>query len=127
MKADYNQTYTFYTSSDDGVRLWIDNALIIDKWIPQSQTEWSGTIALSPGNHDIVLEYFEESGGAMVNLSWSSPSVPKAIIPADHLYYDALCSYETPPAGQPAKATQYDALGQAVRVVNPDGTSVTTR
>src|SRR5690606_3802058 len=39
--------YTFYVTSDDGYRLWVDNQLIIDKWIDKSATEDSMTITLS--------------------------------------------------------------------------------
>src|SRR5438045_505562 len=34
----YAETYTFYTTTDDGVRLWIDGQLIIDKWVDQAPT-----------------------------------------------------------------------------------------
>jgi hypothetical protein len=37
--------YTFYTESDDGVRLWVDGRLIVDNWTDHSRTENAGTIA----------------------------------------------------------------------------------
>ncbi len=39
VKPRYSETYTFHASSDDGVRLWVDNRLVIDKWQPQTGTE----------------------------------------------------------------------------------------
>jgi len=82
-----SEPYTFYTSSDDGVRLWVNGKLLIDKWVTQGGNEWSGTIDLSAAAmNDIKLEYFQAGGGAMVKLSWSSPSRPKELIPQTQLY-----------------------------------------
>ena len=47
----YSQTYTFYTATDDGVRLWVNGVLLIDKWVDQGGTEWSGSIALTAGQN----------------------------------------------------------------------------
>ena len=65
------ETYTFYTYSDDGVRLWVDGQLLINHWAEQGPTEYSATIDLVAGQHyDIRLEYFELGGGANVRLQW---------------------------------------------------------
>ncbi|HXI59794.1 MAG TPA: PA14 domain-containing protein, partial [Polyangia bacterium] len=81
--ADYSQTYTFYTRSDDGVRLWVNNTLLIDNWTGHSATDNQASINLSSGQwYDIKMEYMQMSAGATIQLSWSAPSVPRAIIPA---------------------------------------------
>ncbi|HUW82091.1 MAG TPA: Calx-beta domain-containing protein, partial [Phycisphaerae bacterium] len=83
----YSQTYTFYTNTDDGVRLWVDNQLVIDQWVDQGPTEVSGTITLSAGvKYDIEMEYYENGGGAVAELRWSSASQTKEIIPQTQLY-----------------------------------------
>jgi RHS repeat-associated protein len=83
----YTQTYTFYTVSDDGVRLWVNGQLVIDKWIDQAPTEWSGQIALQAGQrYDIRLEFYDRFWGATAKLSWSSASQAKEIIPQSRLY-----------------------------------------
>jgi hypothetical protein len=83
----YSEEYTFYTASDDGVRLWINNQLIIDKWIDQPRTEWKGTITLNAGEHyPIRLEYYENRGNASISLLWSSASQPKQVIPQSQLF-----------------------------------------
>ncbi|HUW83262.1 MAG TPA: Calx-beta domain-containing protein, partial [Phycisphaerae bacterium] len=83
----YSETYTFYTNTDDGVRLWVDGQLIVDHWVDQGPTEWSGTIALSAGvKYDIEMEYYENGGGAVAELRWSSASQAKEIIPQGQLY-----------------------------------------
>jgi hypothetical protein len=50
-------------------------------------TEYSGSIGLTAGQkYDIKLEYYEFSGGATLQLSWSSASTAKQIIPQSQLY-----------------------------------------
>ena len=57
--------YRFYVRSDDGIRLWIDNTLVLDKWFPQGATQYSIDRFLTAGNHSIKIEYFESGGGAV--------------------------------------------------------------
>jgi CubicO group peptidase (beta-lactamase class C family) len=84
--AKFSETYKFYVFSDDGVRLWVNNQLIIDKWIDQ-KAENQGSIALTAGQlYDIKMEYYENGAGAIALLSWSSPSQVKQIIPQGQLY-----------------------------------------
>ncbi len=95
----YSQTYTFTTRSDDGVRLWVNGKLLVDNWTAHSATENSGTIALTAGKKvAITLEYYEKTGDAVAQLSWSSPSVAKAIIPASALFPSGTT---TPPVEPP--------------------------
>ena len=87
VKAAYSETYTFYATTDDGVRLWVNGVQLVNNWINQSATEKSGTITLAAGQkYDIVMEYFQGTGYAVAKLAWSSASTPKAIIPASQLY-----------------------------------------
>ena len=65
--------YRFTTTTDDGVRLWVDSHIIIDKWYDQPPTSHSGDIYLAAGNHTVVMEYYEHSGGAVARLSWGPP------------------------------------------------------
>lgn len=82
----YNGTYTFFTVSDDGVRLWVNGLLIIDNWTDHPPTENSGTIFLQAGlAYDIVMEMYDSGGNATARLLWSSSCQLKEIIPASHL------------------------------------------
>ena len=86
-------TYTFYTTTDDGVRLWVANQLIIDKWIDQAPAEWSGTIQLDANSeYPIVMEYYENGGGAVAELRWQPPGQSKVIIPASNLIAGRDCN-----------------------------------
>ena len=82
----YSQTYTFYTQSDDGVRLWVNDQLVVDNWTDHGSVENSGTIALTAGQkYPIKMEYYENGGSAVAQLSWSSSSQAKQIIPSSQL------------------------------------------
>jgi len=87
IKPEYSGDHTFYTSTDDGVRLWVDGKLIIDGWVNQSEKEYSGTINLSAGRkYFIIMEYYDDKGRARAKLSWSEPGATKRVIPKANLY-----------------------------------------
>lgn len=87
IEAPTTENYTFYLTSDDGVRLWINDKLIINNWTDHAPTENSGSIQLEAGEkYDIRLDYYENKGGAVNRLSWSSPSTEKEIIPTERLF-----------------------------------------
>jgi parallel beta-helix repeat protein len=82
----FSERYTFYTTSDDGVRLWIGGQLVVDKWTTGKATTSTGSIELAAATaYPVVLEYFENSGNATASLAWSSRSQPKQIVPSDAL------------------------------------------
>lgn len=84
----YTETYTFDVQVDDGVRLWVDNQLIIDQWQDQVAT-FTGQIALQGGiRQDIRIEYYENQGGALMRLRWSSVSQSFEVVPQTQLYSD---------------------------------------
>jgi len=69
----YPGDYNFYTWSDDGVRLYIDGNLIINNWTNHGSTKnYSGYQSLSCGAHDIRMEFYENSGGAVAKLGWTN-------------------------------------------------------
>ena len=87
VEPQFSQTYTFYTVTDDGVRLWVNGQQLINKWIDQPATEWSGTIGLTAGQrYNVIMEYYQGGGGSAARLLWSSSSTPKAAIPQSRLF-----------------------------------------
>jgi len=75
------ETYKIITSSDDGVRLWFDGRMVINAWIDQGTTDYIAPINLIAGQiYSIVMEYYENGGGAVAQLSWQSPSLARQII-----------------------------------------------
>ncbi|OYW21714.1 MAG: hypothetical protein B7Z52_00535, partial [Burkholderiales bacterium 12-64-5] len=68
-------TYTFQSTSDDGVRVWVNNTLVIDKWMDQSSTNYTATVTLTQGTVvPVRVEYYEAGGEAVMRLNWSGPN-----------------------------------------------------
>jgi hypothetical protein len=115
----YSETYTFYTKTGDGVRLWVNGRQLINAWWAQDVTERSATIALTAGQPvAITMEYFEKWYSAEAYLSWSSSRQPKEIIPAGQLSTSATS------AGQQSGSMEGQAGGEMVRpTLEPTATS----
>jgi glucose/arabinose dehydrogenase len=91
IKAQASGIHTFYTQSDDGVRLWVNGILLIDNWTLHGTTENQGTIELTAGQlYDLRMEFFENTGSAVAGLLWSAPGVTKQVVPQSQLYPYAL-------------------------------------
>jgi len=73
--------YTFYTSSDDGSRLYVDNQLVVDNDGLHPKIEKNGVITLASGEHDVRVEYFEKNGGDKLEVRWSGPGIEKELLP----------------------------------------------
>jgi mono/diheme cytochrome c family protein len=85
----FSETYTFYTTTENGVLLWVNGQLLVNEWVDQSLTTWSGTInLLAQQRYNIVMDfYYQDSGDPQAQLFWSSPSTgPMIIIPESQLY-----------------------------------------
>lgn len=83
----YSETYKFYTHSDDRVKLWVNDQLIINNWMDHGLKEDIGTINLQANTkYNIKIEYCEIWGDATIKLFWSSPSQIKEIIPTKYLF-----------------------------------------
>lgn len=83
----FSEPYTFSTTTDDGARLWVNGQEIVNAWQAQSPTTWSGVINLQAQQlYAIEMDYFQAGGGAVAQLSWSSPSTISNIIPQTQLY-----------------------------------------
>jgi len=80
-------TWTFTATTDDGIRVWVDNNAVIDKWFPQSKTTYSKSIYLAAGYHQVRVEYFEVTGVALCIVGWGggAGSPPQTTITVDEL------------------------------------------
>lgn len=66
--------YVFVIQADDGVRLWVDDKLIIDDWTVHPPKTLYGRIRLEGGRrYPIKLEFYENTGGAVARLRWAPP------------------------------------------------------
>ena len=62
-------SYTFTATADDGIRVYLDGALVIDQWRDQSPTTYTATRQVTAGNHELKVEYYERGGGAVARVS----------------------------------------------------------
>jgi hypothetical protein len=73
--------YTFYTTSDDGSKLYIAGNEIVDNDGAHATQERSGQINLSVGTYPITILFFENSGGDELSVSYEGPSISKQLVP----------------------------------------------
>ncbi len=102
VQARSSETYTFYLNHDDGARMWVNNVQIINNWTDHAAVEDTGTIDLTMGNkYTITVEFYENSGDATCQLSWSTFTIAKEIIPKSQLYSSATPATPTQPPVTP--------------------------
>ncbi len=79
-----SEPYTLCSVIDDGMRLWLDDVLVIDQWHPNDSTEYCAPAQnWSAGSaHAIRLEMFNGAGRAIAQLGWQTPTIDKQIVPA---------------------------------------------
>lgn len=90
----FSELYTFYLTANDMGRVWINNQLVIDGWLPtNSGKTLTATIALIAGQQlPIKVDFAEKVGVANVKLEWSSASNPREIVPKTQLYSQTLAN-----------------------------------
>ena len=87
LQAQYNETYTLQTVSDDGIRVTVNGQTLINDWTPHAAKTDTATMALVAGqSYAIELDYYQNAGGAQAKLSWSSASTPLTVIPTSQLF-----------------------------------------
>jgi PA14 domain len=82
LTAPASGSYTLFTTTDDGVRLWVDGKLVIDQWFDQWSAEHAAIVTLTAGQPVlVVMEFYENAGAAAARLEWQSRSVARQVIP----------------------------------------------
>jgi len=87
--------YTFYTASDDGSRLYLDDQLVVDNDGHHATVEKSGAIDLTAGVHPIRVSYFNNDGARELRVSYQGPGLPKQEIPPSALFHLANATVPT--------------------------------
>ena len=64
--------YAIAVTADDGVRVWVDGNLVIDQWHDQSPTYYAATGYLNAGWHSVHVEYYQHTGGSVLQLQFAS-------------------------------------------------------
>ena len=71
----FNQgNYLFTVITSDGMRLYVDGNVVIDRWRDQAPFVYQGSQTLSQGSHLVVVEYYEHTAGATAQVSWANTS-----------------------------------------------------
>jgi uncharacterized repeat protein (TIGR03806 family) len=75
----FDETYTFYATADDGVRIYVDGVLVVDDYTVHAAREASGTIPLTANVAvPVIVEFFEAGGQASIVIEWSSASLTRS-------------------------------------------------
>ena len=86
LQIDKPAKYTFYITSNDGSKLYIDNQLLIDNDGEHGTKEMSNTIYLEKGRHPIRADYFQSGGQKVLLVAFSSDEIIYQPIPGSLLY-----------------------------------------
>lgn len=100
--------YEFTTTTDDGVRLWVDGQLLIDQWKDQGATTYRATKTMTAGTHEVKVEYYEYGGLAMAKTSWAK--VDPAPATSDPVLVGAGDIARCPTTGAEATAKLLDVI-----------------
>ncbi len=72
-------SYTFTVGADDGIRLYVDGVKLTEDWASGAYRTRTATVDLTPGDHLVVLEYWEDFGPAQVSVSWKAATPPTEV------------------------------------------------
>jgi len=104
-------TYRLITHADDGIRLWLDGKLLINRWSHGQEQRDEAEVELTAGPHELRVEYFDCQDRAVARLNWSRPGVfEEQPVPAESLRIrrpysrtsGPLASAEPRPSGEPS-------------------------
>lgn len=84
IETQLNEDYTLILRSDDGVRVWLDGALVINNWTYHGATDYS--YVLPSGRHTLAIEYMEGAVQAELQMFWQSAHQARKIVPSTQLY-----------------------------------------
>lgn len=88
IQPQFSEDYIFSAEVAGGVRLWINDKLLIDRWHDLYTTSYTApVIKLEAGKkYPIKLEYFNQDDRSALYLFWQSPSLPLQLVPQSQLY-----------------------------------------
>jgi len=86
-KAPKDGVYTFFTSSDDGDQLFINDHLVVDNDGSHGPRERKGSVALKAGLHALQLVYRQIGGGAQQKVMVQVPGEEKREVEPTELFH----------------------------------------
>ena len=101
-------THQLRTNTDDGVRLWIDNNLVIDNW--GGGGSFTANVNLTAGqDHELKMEFYDGVGASVAQLFWTPPGKTEEIVPNYRLF----------PPTSPSGANQLIGMGTSWKYLAP--------
>ena len=88
IRIDKTGLYDFFTRSDDGSKLYIDEVEVVNNDGDHGPEEKNGKAALRKGYHRIRVRYFDSGGGNELSVSMRSPGDTKQELPSSILFHD---------------------------------------
>ncbi|MCV2458524.1 DUF1080 domain-containing protein [Streptomyces sp. ICN988] len=122
LTAPRDGTYVFRLVSDDGSRLTLDGATVIDHDGLHGAEPKDGTVELTAGAHPLRIEHFDRGGGQQLQLSWMPPGESAfTVVPTEALSTDAGVVRVTAPGRKECEAGR-DTPGDGLPLtsVRPD-------
>ena len=126
-QTGFGGNYFFGAASDDGVRIWVNNSLVLDRWFNQTASSpvYGSSVNLAAGQvADIKVEYYDATGAARMMLALKGPGVPNDLaVPASWL---STLSTEQPalPTGWSLSADADGELAYVRAVVTNDAVTL---
>lgn len=113
--AKFSESHTFTVTSEGGVRLWVNNFLIVDAWSDHSLRVDTGSLRLTAGKlFDVRLEYWNDGSNPEVKLEWESPRMAKHVVPTNRLHPATL---DTVVPTQPGRFRASSSNGTSANLV----------
>lgn len=67
--------YRFHAVMDDGMRVYLDDVLLINGWQDGARRELTAERYLNTGNHTLRVEYYEKTGEAVAGFWWERTTI----------------------------------------------------
>jgi hypothetical protein len=109
-------TYRFYARVDDGIRLRVDDKLLIDQWHDAAGKLYAGDVSLKEGEHAVKVEYYEHGGGARIEVWWEVLAPTPTLTP----------TFTATPTQTPTPTTTNTPTETPTPTPTPTGTSTPT-
>ena len=80
LRVDTTDTYTFFTDSDDAIRLWVGDTLVLDNWYGGRSKASSAPVRLEAGRvASFRAEYRQDTGSRACSLTWRRMGDPTEV------------------------------------------------